>query len=730
MIMKKNLLPLAALCLSAASAFADVVFQEPFNYSDGSLITVSSGVWVRHSGTASPSDSIVKNHHLEVSATGGTVSRADDVHCVFPSAYTSSPTNLFSSFVVTCTNLPPASGAYFAHFYVNTSTFHARLFAQAGSLPGTYRLGISAVAGSPNKIFPVDLALNSGYQVVIGWDPVSLLAATLWVNPTNSSDLGLVTGDTIVNPPASVGYAFRQPSSFGSAFFTASNLVVATTFDEAATNVSSSTAVAPAIVVQPTSKTNFVGDTTTLLTIANGQGLAGLTYQWLREGVPFSNPDGNTNVLSFFSASTSDSGNYSVAVTTPYGLTTTSSPAFFWVTNPPVPPTITKQPTNTTVYFGQTATLRVTASGVQPLSYQWYYNGSPATGPNVSGADTDTLVITGVQTNNGTTGTYRCDVTNPFGTTPSSNALLSAIPAPVVTIDYLRGLVDPTFYLPTNTTALYTATGVVISHTNMTAPPNVQFYIQDGTAGITVFVAGGVNVGIQPEFGDSVTVTGPLGQFNSLLELNMTSADPAQTVVTNSHNNLIPAGYVLPLTFTNGVGYGGVSNVIHRFQGRYITLTNIYFPDGFAGANFAAGATYIMTNATGDQFKFFMNSAMKNLDGLPIPPFAWTVSGPMSFFLSATAADRSAGFELDPTSYDEIVTNAPPAVTSSISVSGAGATITWTAQPYMSYSISRASDVNGPYLPIATGLTFNTTAGIYSDSGAGAGPQFYRVSSP
>jgi hypothetical protein len=728
--MKNNVLTVMVLCLCAAPACADIVFQEPFNYTDGSTITVSSGRWARHSGTASPSDSIVKNHHIEVASTGGAVSRADDIHCAFPTAYTASVTNLYSSFVLNCTNLPPASGTYFAHFYVNSSTFHARLFAQAGSIAGTYRLGVAAAAGSPNKIFPVDLAPNSDYQVVLEWDPATLLAATLWVNPTNSADASVVTGDTIVNPPAAVGFAFRQASSFGSAFFTVSNLNVATTFDEAATNVWSATPVAPIIVVQPKSKTNFVGDATTLLTIGNGQGLAGLTYQWLREGVPFSNPDGNTNVLNFPNASGGDSGNYSVAVSTPYGLSTTSAVAFFWVTNPPVPPTITKQPTNTTVYFGQTATLRASASGVAPLSYQWYYEGSPATGPNVSGADTDTLVIANLQTNNGTTGTYRCDVTNPFGTTPSSNAVVSAISAPVVTIDYLRGLVDPTFYLPTNTTALYTATGVVTSHTNMTAPPNVQFYIQDSTAGITVFVAGGVTAGIQPDFGDSVTATGPLGQFNSLLELNMTTADPAQTVVTNSTNNLIPPGIVLPLTFTNGVGYGGVSNVIHRFQGAYVTLTNIYFPDGFTGANFAAGSTYIMTNSSGDRFKFFMNAAMKNLDGLPIPPFAWTVSGPMSFFLGNTAADRSAGFELDPTSYDEIVTNAPPAVTSLISVIGSTPTITWIAQPYMSYSILRASDVNGPYLPVATGLTFNTTAGQFVDSSAGAGPAFYRVISP
>jgi hypothetical protein len=38
--------------------------------------------------------------------------------------------------------------------------------------------------------------------------------------------------------------------------------------------------------------------------------------------------------------------------------------------------------------------------------------------------------------------------------------------------------------------------------------------------------------------------------------------------------------------------------------------------------------------------------------------------------------------------------------------------------------------VNGPYLPVATGLTFNTTAGQFVDSSAGAGPAFYRVISP
>jgi Ig-like domain-containing protein len=734
--MKKNLLAFFALCFCAISVRADLVYKDTFSYPNGPIIQVGTNTdgstnWF-HTGGATAADLLVNNHKAEISATGGTVSRAEDVHCGFPSAFTTAQTIMYASFTVNVTNLPPAAGAYFAHFWAGGNNFHARVFAQAGSLPNTWRLGVAAGAGSPNQILPIDLAKNTDYLVVLEWDPTGFNAATMWVNPISPSDPSVVTGDlvTIISPADALGFGLRQASSFGSFFCTMSNLSVATTFEESTTNAWATNAIDPVVVLQPKSGTNFVGDTVNLMALAAGQGLGSMTYQWQKNGLDVPNPNINSNVFNISSATEADSGEYRLIATTPYGLSATSAIATLWVTNPPVPPTISQQPTNTTVYQGQTAILKVTASGVAPLSYQWYYNGSPATGPNVSGADTDTLSISDVRTNNGTAGTYRCDVSNPFGSTPSSNAILSAISAPVVTIDYLRGLVDPTFYLPTNTTALYTATGVVTSHTNMTAPPNVQFYIHDGTAGITVFVAGGVTAGIQPDFGDSVTATGPLGQFNSLLELNMTTADPAQTVVTNSTNNLIPPGIVLPLTFTNGVGYGGVSNAIHRFQGAYVTLTNIYFPDGFTGANFAAGSTYIMTNSSGDQFKFFMNAAMKNLDGLPIPPFAWTVSGPMSFFLGNTAADRSAGFELDPTSYDEIVTNAPPAVTSLISVIGSTPTITWIAQPYMSYSILRASDVNGPYLPVATGLTFNTTAGQFVDSSAGAGPAFYRVISP
>lgn len=189
------------------------------------------------------------------------------------------------------------------------------------------------------------------------------------------------------------------------------------------------------------------------------------------------------------------------------------------------PPNFSQQPTNTTVFFGQTAVLRVGTTGVQPISYQWYStNGTTASGPNFSGETTDTLTITDVRANNGTTGGYYCVASNPFGDRTSSTGLVFAVPAPVATIGELRTMVDPVFFLPTNTTALWTVTGTVTSYTNLTTAANSSFYMQDGTGGINVFFGGTTEA--RPQAGDNVTVVGPLGQFNSLLELNLTTATP------------------------------------------------------------------------------------------------------------------------------------------------------------------------------------------------------------
>src|SRR5213078_4145534 len=117
----------------------------------------------------------------------------------------------------------------------------------------------------------------------------------------------------------------------------------------------------------------------------------------------------------------------------------TSAVANLWVTNALIAPTIITQPTNTTVYFGQTARLSVSAFGPGTIMYQWNHFGT-----NLPGETGPVLTIPNVQTNNGTTGGYTVGITNEYGGVLSSNAVVSAIAPQQVSIAFLRTLVDPT----------------------------------------------------------------------------------------------------------------------------------------------------------------------------------------------------------------------------------------------------------------------------------------------
>ena len=72
-----------------------------------------------------------------------------------------------------------------------------------------------------------------------------------------------------------------------------------------------------------------------------------------------------------------------------------------------VPPIILSGPSNQIRSVGGSASFRVTAAGLPPLTYQWYKNGS-----NIAGATTNSLTFA-VQTND--TGQYSVIVSNSYG---------------------------------------------------------------------------------------------------------------------------------------------------------------------------------------------------------------------------------------------------------------------------------------------------------------------------
>lgn len=704
--MKKYLLTLAVSCLAAASLRADVVYQDSFNYFDGQIVvqgTNANGTtnWF-HTGTATTPDFFVRNHRAEIGSSSATIypTRAEDVHCNF-STFTNTQTILYSSFTVTCTSLPPAApSTYFAHF-VNGNTFNARVFAVAGSLPGTWRLGISGAAGTPNQILAADLATNTDYQVVTKWNPTTdntandSFAATLWVNPISSGDTHVVSGDTVATPVINTGYGFRQASGFGNTFLTVSNLAVGTTFDDAATNVWSTNAVDPKVVYQPTSRTNFVSDVVNLSTVVAGQGLTAIAYQWSKDGSDISGATANIYTIS--GAAVSDTGNYQVRAMTPYGLSVTSATAFLWVTNPPVPPTITQQPGNTNVFAHQTVSLKVVASGPPPLSYQWFLNNTAVVdGPNFGGSASDTLIVSDITSSDGTTGTYRVEVTNPFGTTPSTNFVLTVTNPPAVSIAYLRTLVDTNF-IATNTTLLWQVTGAVTTFTNLTTGNTASYYIQDATAGINMFVTQGQN--FRPQQGDIVTLVGFLQSFQGNLELESDLANNPATTYTVLSNNLalLPAPVVIP--------YNDITNNIklaETLEGSVVMLTNVFFTNSAIVVSTTANTTTLVTNASGQSFSLLFSSQDLDVAGQTLPPFAYTVRGILTQNTNSPNVNLNRGYQLTVTKFSDIVTDAPPAVTISNSHSGNITSLSWDATPYAySYSVLASPNVLGPYLPTA-----------------------------
>ena len=93
----------------------------------------------------------------------------------------------------------------------------------------------------------------------------------------------------------------------------------------------------------------------------------------------------------------------------------------------PLPPTITRQPLSQTVGPGADVTFAVSATGSEPLHYQWRAGYLPG---DIPGATNDTLLLTNVQTR--MSGNIRVIVSNPVRSVMSDIAVLSVVPPPVI----------------------------------------------------------------------------------------------------------------------------------------------------------------------------------------------------------------------------------------------------------------------------------------------------------
>ncbi len=157
-----------------------------------------------------------------------------------------------------------------------------------------------------------------------------------------------------------------------------------------------------------------------------------------------SSPDGTTyTTLSSSVASAGTSTTYDTATQAPYYKVTLNALATYDTTGNGgvsgignsdtvyypaggIAPSITTQPTGSTVVTGTKVTLTVAATGTAPLTYQWSKDDEP-----ISGATSASYVITKSTTSD--SGSYTVVVTNGAGTATSDDAVLVVNAPPVIT---------------------------------------------------------------------------------------------------------------------------------------------------------------------------------------------------------------------------------------------------------------------------------------------------------
>ncbi len=182
------------------------------------------------------------------------------------------------------------------------------------------------------------------------------------------------------------------------------------------------------ITQQPAAQAVPEGNVAVFTVTAEGGG--DLTYQWFRgvtpleDGLSFTGTDTDTlEVL----VSAATEGNYRVVVSG-FGSQDTSANAA--LTMGPVQVVIDGQPESQIVPVGADFSLEVATSGGRPQSFQWRRGNANATGANVSGANTETLTVTGATLASG--GVYTCRVSNRL---PSGSSSATSAAAQVVVVD-------------------------------------------------------------------------------------------------------------------------------------------------------------------------------------------------------------------------------------------------------------------------------------------------------
>lgn len=175
--------------------------------------------------------------------------------------------------------------------------------------------------------------------------------------------------------------------------------------------------VAPTIVEEPLSRTNYAGQSVSFS--VGAAGTLPLAHQWEFNG--FSIPGATNPVFTIAAIGFGHAGRYAARISNPAGFSV-SQDAHLTV-DPEGPPLITAQPRSLTNFVGGTARFSVEATGGTNLLYQWQFNGG-----NLAGRTNRTLVLTNLVA--ASQGSYRAWVSSSVASAVSDPAGLLVVTPP------------------------------------------------------------------------------------------------------------------------------------------------------------------------------------------------------------------------------------------------------------------------------------------------------------
>jgi hypothetical protein len=298
-------------------------------------------------------------------------------------------------------------------------------------------LNVTSAAASLGVVYPPPVIVTqpASQLALVGSNATFSLNATSYYAMTFQWQFN---GTNLVDGPGISGSTTPVLNVFGASVSTAGNYqaIVANQYAASTSAVAALTLVyPPGIAAQPTNEMVIYPNNASFAVQATGTAPFG--YQWYSNGVALANGGviggANAATLAISSPPTNYDALYQAVVTNAYGAIT-SSPALLTVY---VPPQFAVQPANQAVLIGSNAAFNVTVTGMSPISYQWYFNGSPLFDDGrISGSATPSLSISNVQSSDA--GVYRVMASNFVSTAMSSPATLTALTTPGPSIRYVN----------------------------------------------------------------------------------------------------------------------------------------------------------------------------------------------------------------------------------------------------------------------------------------------------